>query len=88
MIILTVTEAARHFSELVNRIRYQREEATLLKGGRPVARMGPVHPGVTGAELARLWPTLPRLGEKEAGRWEAEWHASKLDLPEPKSKWD
>jgi antitoxin (DNA-binding transcriptional repressor) of toxin-antitoxin stability system len=88
MITLTVTEAARHFSELVNRIRYQHEEATLLKGGRPVARMGPVPTGATGAELARLWPTLPRLGEREAARWEAERESSKLNLPEPKSKWD
>ena len=88
MITLTVTEAARNFSELVNRIRYQREEATLLKGGRPVARMSPVPAGAIGAELARLWPTLPKLGEKEAARWEADRESSKLNLAAPKSKWD
>lgn len=52
MITLTVTEAAGNSSGLVNRLRYRREEATLLKGGRPVVRMRPVPAGATGAELA------------------------------------
>ena len=88
VITLTVTQAARDFSNLVNRIRYQGEEATLLKAGRPVARMVPVPSVATGAQLARLWPALARLGAKEAARLEAEQEAVKRSLPQVQSKWD
>lgn len=88
MITLTVTEAARHFSDLVNRIRYQREEATLLKGGRPVARIVPVQTGASGAELARLWPSLPRLGVKEATLLAGDREAAARNLATPKSPWE
>ena len=42
--ILSVTEAARGFSDLVNRVRYRGESALLMKNGIPVARLVPAGP--------------------------------------------
>ncbi len=64
---LSVTEAARGFSDLVNRVRYRGESATLTKNGRPVARLVPVEsPLITGAELAKRWKLGSFLSPKEA----------------------
>lgn len=54
---ITVTAAARGFSDLINRVRYRGESAVLVKGGVPVARLLPfTEPPrkATAESLARL----------------------------------
>jgi antitoxin (DNA-binding transcriptional repressor) of toxin-antitoxin stability system len=41
---LTATEAARNFSEILNRVRYGRETFVILRGGEAVCRLSPVDP--------------------------------------------
>lgn len=63
---LSVTEAARGFSDLINRVHYRGESATLTKNGRAVARLVPVgSPLITGAELAKRWKPGSFLTPKE-----------------------
>lgn len=88
MISISVTDAARGFSDLINRIRYRGESATLLKGGKPVARIVPAGKICTGKELAAVWPRLSRLGADEARMMERDLAASRRKLPAPESKWD
>ena len=88
MISLSVTEAARGFSDLINRIRYQGESVLLLKGGKPVARMVPVRAVCTGEDLAREWPSMSRLDPEDAAEFEAELSASRANLGALESKWD
>lgn len=38
---ITATEAARRFSDLLNRVRYRGESFTILRGGEPVGRLVP-----------------------------------------------
>jgi prevent-host-death family protein len=67
-ITLTVTDAARGFSDLINRVRYRGESATLTKNGRVVARIIPTgrpH-SITAGELAKLWKERPRLSPDDA----------------------
>ncbi len=42
---LTVTEAARNFSEILGRVRFRGERCILTKAGKPVAEIGPVDTG-------------------------------------------
>jgi hypothetical protein len=58
---LSATEAARNFSELVNRVRYTRQSFVIERGGRAVCEIRPVYetPEFTGADLARLLASLP-----------------------------
>ena len=88
MISLSVTEAARGFSDLINRIRYQGESVLLLKGGKPVARMVPFRTVCTGEDLAREWPLMSRLDPEDAAEFEAELAASRANLGALESKWD
>ena len=39
---MSVTTAARNFSDLVNRVAYRNEEFLLQRGGEPVCRVAPV----------------------------------------------
>jgi antitoxin (DNA-binding transcriptional repressor) of toxin-antitoxin stability system len=63
---ITVTEAVRNFSELLNSIRYRGECYTILKGGKPAATIGPAAGELKGRKLSDLRSimlNLPRLGD-------------------------
>jgi prevent-host-death family protein len=85
---VTVSEASRGFSDLINRVRYQGETAILVKGGKPVAKIVPMlNEGITGKKLAELWGTRPHLSAEEAKVLEKEIAAAKKLLPKLKDKW-
>jgi len=69
---LTVTEAARHFSDLVHRAFYRGESFVLTKGGRNVAEIVPVRGsgGIRASDLRARLVTMPRLGDEEAEEFE------------------
>lgn len=68
---LTVTEAARNFSEIIGRVRFKGERFVLFKGGKPVAELGPadaaapVHLG----KLPAVLEGLPHLEPEDADRF-------------------
>jgi len=50
--VVTVEDAAAHFSELVEQVRAKREAAVIVKEGRPLVRMVPIPtPGETSEDL-------------------------------------
>ena len=77
---ISATEAVRNFSELLTRIRFQREQYTILRGGKPIAELGPAGattPRMLG-ELPDLLKQLPSLGDDaEAFRRDVERAARK-----------
>jgi antitoxin (DNA-binding transcriptional repressor) of toxin-antitoxin stability system len=84
----TVTEVARNFSDFISRIHYQGEGAVLLKGGRPMVKVSPVHQTKTAGELAENWPGLAHLTAEEAESFERDLSAARSGLPTVTSKWD
>ncbi len=88
MISLSVTEAARGFSDLISRIRYHGETALLFKGGKLVAKISPVPKPLTGAELAELWPKIHHLSESESASFAKDLATARKRLPKPNSPWD
>ncbi len=85
---LTVTEAARNFSDVISRTFYRHETTVLIKGGRPVARIVPVASAtVTARELATLWPTLPHLVPSDADAFAHELESATRSLPAPRDPW-
>ena len=85
---ISVTDAARNFSDLVNRVFYTGESATLVRGGVPVARMVPPGPPVCPAFLlADAWPRLPHLTPAEARRLAADIATARADLPPALDPW-
>ncbi len=64
---VTATKASRQFSELLNAIKYTGEHYTILRGGKPIAHLGPAQFPVGGkrlGDLHNLLQALPRLGEE------------------------
>jgi antitoxin (DNA-binding transcriptional repressor) of toxin-antitoxin stability system len=58
---VSATEAARTFSDLLNRIRYRGESFVVERGGEPVCRMGPAAPPqCTVSDLVRVLRSAPR----------------------------
>jgi prevent-host-death family protein len=85
---LTVTEAARNFSDFVSRVHYRSESTLLVKGGRPMVKVIPASRAKTGLELADIWPQVAHLSVAEAEAFGLELTASRRRLPRPNSKWD
>ena len=85
---LTVTEAARNFSDLVSRVHYQGESTLLVKGGRPMVKLTPVRRPVTGRDLAATWPGLRHMAPAEAETFSRDIEGARNKLPPLLSKWD
>lgn len=61
---LSATEAARRFSDMINRVVYNREAFLVERGGRAVCEVRPVYGSdFTGADLVALLRSLPSPGE-------------------------
>ena len=61
---ISATDAVRHFSELLNNIKYRGDHYTVIRGGKPAAALVPAEEITTErplAELTRIFKTMPRL---------------------------
>jgi len=82
---ISATDAARRFSEVLNRVRYRNETFIVKRGGEPVCEIVPVRSkAVTGSELVKLLRSLPHPGKDYLDAVER--HVRKQPRAE-KSKW-
>lgn len=88
--LVTVTEVARHFSDVINRVQYQDRAYLLTRGGQVVAHLSAPAPApISFDEFLRLWQERPRLDRDDAERWETELAKAKAQLTAPaESLWD
>jgi prevent-host-death family protein len=62
---ISATEAARTFSELMNRVRYRGESFIVERGRKPICEILPIRPlRFSGAGLANLLRSLPKPDEE------------------------
>lgn len=86
---ITVTEAARNFSDIINRVYYQGNTYLLTRGREVVARLTAADHPTTGAEFAQRWPRRPRLDQIDAARWAIELDELRASgEPPPGDVWD
>ena len=83
---VSATEAARNFSELVNRVRYRRQSFLIERGGHAVCEIRPVYEatGFNGADLVRLLNSLP---EPSAAYLDAVEKAIEQQPPAEETSW-
>jgi prevent-host-death family protein len=79
---VSVTAAARGFSDLINRVRYRGESAILVKNGVPVARVVPFAPTHTASTAAIL---AERLADLEVPADDADWFVTQISAAR---RWD
>jgi len=86
---VSVTQAVRKFSDLLNRVFYQGVSVELERGNKVIARISPVssESPLKVKDLNRLFSNLPSLGE------DLEFFAKDLEsirktIPLEKSQWD
>lgn len=84
---VSATEAARTFSDLLNRIRYRGEEFVVERNGEAVCRMVPAAPTMrlTLAELISLLQALPK---PDAAFASAVRRAARAPRRLPRSPWE
>jgi antitoxin (DNA-binding transcriptional repressor) of toxin-antitoxin stability system len=70
--MISVTEAVRNFSDLINRVYYQGHSYLLMRGGVIVAKLTLPRKTLTGAMLAQRWPDTSLLSTQKAADWEDE----------------
>jgi len=84
---ISVTEAARNFSDCVSRAHYQNVTFVLLKNGTPFARLAPDHERVCfGRDLAKALG-VAELPADEARAWRRDLQAARKRLKAPVARW-
>lgn len=88
--LITVTEVARNFSDIINRVQYQSRTYLLTRGGQTVAQLSAVNPEtLTFDALVRLWKARPRIDPADAALWESELATAKAEITSPlETVWD
>jgi antitoxin (DNA-binding transcriptional repressor) of toxin-antitoxin stability system len=66
---ISVTEASRNFSDVINRVYYQGQTYLLTRGGIVVAQLAGAHKTLSAKELLRRWEDRPRLTPEDAANW-------------------
>ena len=83
--IISATEAARSFSELLDRVYYRGETFVIERGGEPVCEMSHVTPPrFTGADFLTLLHSLPK---PDSRFWDAVEDRTKQMPAVPESPW-
>jgi antitoxin (DNA-binding transcriptional repressor) of toxin-antitoxin stability system len=86
---MTVTEAARHFADLVNRTYYKGESTVLLRSGEAVAMLVPAGgSSQLGRDFATKWRRLRHLDADDAEDFGKSIEEARANLPMPTSPWD
>lgn len=87
---ISATHAARNFSDLINRVRYQGASFEIERGNEVIAQIIPVVPSATLsiANLDKQWAQLPHLDAEDAGLFEANLDDIRQNATLPESLWD
>ncbi len=86
---ISVTQAVRQFSDLMNRVFYQGTIVELERGNRVIARISPVSPEspLKVKHLNRFFHELPSLGE-ESGAFAEDLANIRKQIPMERTQWD
>jgi antitoxin (DNA-binding transcriptional repressor) of toxin-antitoxin stability system len=86
---ISVTQAVRQFSSLLNRVFYQGAVIELERGNKVIARISPVAPGASlkVKDLNEFFAGLPALG-KEAALFAKDLASIRKQVPREQNKWD
>jgi antitoxin (DNA-binding transcriptional repressor) of toxin-antitoxin stability system len=86
---ISVTQAVRQFSDLLNRVFYQGTIVELERGNKIIARISPVAPEslLKVKDLNRLFLELPSLGE-DAKAFAKDLADIRKQVPLEQNQWD
>lgn len=86
---ISVTQAVRQFSDLLNRVFYQGVSVELLRGNKVIARISPVSAGspLKVKDLNKLFSELPPLKE-DAESFAKDLENIRKKIPLEQSQWD
>lgn len=86
---LSVTEAVRQFSDLINRVYYRGESVILTKGNKAVVQINPINTKTKSTlnTLSELINFLPNLSQEEAKLFEKDVKEGRKMLLPPKDRW-
>lgn len=84
--VISATEAARSFSELLDRVCYRGESFVIERGGEPVCEISHVKPmRFTAADFLTLLHSLPK---PDPAFWKAVEKATRQEAAVPVSRWE
>jgi prevent-host-death family protein len=86
---ISVTQAARNFSDLLNRVYYQGISVELERNNKVIARLVPVKPAarLRVGDLNEFFASLPKLGD-DAEAFAEDVRSIRRELPPERSPWE
>lgn len=82
---ISATEVVRRFSDILSSVKYRKESFTIVRGGKPVARISPLASAAKEGrlgELISLLQRIPKLGG-DADAFERDVETGRNEQPSP-----
>lgn len=86
--VITSTEANRHFSDLLNRVRYKGQSFDIKRGKEIVAKLVPANPIMPANEFNDFLKSLPALDIEDRQDFEKIIEECRSHLHETRNVWD
>lgn len=87
--VISVTEASRNFSDVINRVYYQGQTYLLTRGGVVVAQLTGSSKTLSAKDLLSQWENRPRLDPDDAAQWEQDLAEARAAFTMPEeTAWD
>jgi antitoxin (DNA-binding transcriptional repressor) of toxin-antitoxin stability system len=83
---ISVTEAGRHFADLIDRVSRQGVTVELERDDQIVARLSPVGRRMQASDLPRFFASLPSLGD-DAESFARDLERIRQELPQESDPW-
>ena len=86
--IITSTEATRSFSEILNKVHYQRQSFDIKRGREVIAKLVPAKPVMLANQFSNFLKNLPVLEPEDKQDFEKIIAECRSDLHETRDLWD
>lgn len=86
---ISVTQAVRNFSDLLNRVYYHRLTVELERGNRVIAKLSPAPPesSIKVSGLNSFFQRMPKLGD-DAASFHSDVSNIRASFPHEETPWD
>ncbi|MFN7095329.1 MAG: type II toxin-antitoxin system Phd/YefM family antitoxin [Burkholderiales bacterium] len=85
--VISATEVTRHFSDILNRVKYQGQSFDIKRGREVIARLVPAHPAMPANRFKEFLNSLPELDAEDREDFAKALELHRKNMKDVEDKW-